>query len=131
MAFQVFLSYARVDNIVPVGSGAEYGFVTLLRANLGARLLKLGTSDAKIWRDKEDIADGEQFTPKIRNAIGESQMMILVLTPTWLKSSYCQMELEAFKARWGDSPQCKDRFMAVFPERLNRKEWPEAAEGQV
>jgi hypothetical protein len=127
LSFQIFLSYARLDNIVPVGSGAQYGFISLLRANLAQKLALHGVT---IWRDKEGIADGEQFTPKIAGAIAESQMMLLVLTPAFLKSEFCRAEVEAFAARWRDAPDFKDRFIVVLRTWIEPELWPEAARGQ-
>jgi len=130
MPFRVFISYARVDNIIPAGSDAQYGFISLLRAILGQALLRMGDSDVSIWRDKSEIEDGEQFTRKIRNAINESQMIVIVLTPASLKSAYCRQELEAFTRRWGADPDFKDRFMVVLRTWIASERWPDALTGQ-
>jgi hypothetical protein len=130
MSFQIFLSYARADNVVPVGSGAQYGFVSLLRANLAAALQRRAVGDVTIWRDKEGIADGEQFTPKILRAIDESQLMLVVLTPASLKSTYCQQELEAFTQRWGEDADLKHRVIVVLRTWIEPERWPAVAAGQ-
>jgi hypothetical protein len=130
MSFQIFLSYARADNVVPVGSGAQYGFVTLLRANLAAALQRRAVSDVAIWRDKEGIADGEQFTPKILKAIEDSQLLLVVLTPASLKSAYCQQELEAFTKRWSDGADPKHRIIVVLRTWVEPARWPAVAGGQ-
>lgn len=130
MSFQIFLSYSRADNVVPVGSGAQYGFVSLLRANLAAALQRRAVGDVAIWRDKEEIADGEQFTPKILRAINESQLLLAVLTPASLKSPYCQQELEAFTQRWSEGTDLKHRVIVVLRTWIEPERWPAIAAGQ-
>ena len=130
MSFQIFLSYARADNVVPVGSGAQYGFVSLLRANLAAALQRRAVGDVAIWRDKEAIDDGEQFTPKILRAIDQSQLMLVVLTPASLKSEYCRQELEAFTQRWAEDPNLKHRIIVVLRTWVEPERWPAVAAGQ-
>jgi hypothetical protein len=117
--------------VVPVGSGAEYGFISLLRVNLSQKLIPFVSPSVTVWRDKEDIDEGEQFTPKIREAINNSQLMVVVLTDAWLASSYCQDELATFTARWTAGPTLKDRFIVVLPTWLDPSLWPAALRGQT
>lgn len=72
---KLFVSYAHkdkdlVDRLLPVlqGGGIEF------------------------WRDVEQLRIGQNWQDELRNAIRESDGIILALTPNWTNSSYCQWE---------------------------------------
>lgn len=65
----------------------------------------------RLWQDKEAIAAGTLWEGEIKTASGQSVFFIPIITPTVVKSPYCQFELNSFLAREADL----GRSDLVFP----------------
>ena len=130
--FQVFISYARKDNI-PIGSGpAVEGFITFFHESLIQALTDLGASNVKLWRDTRNISDVDQFEPILEKEIIDSSIMLVVMSPNWLASPRCRREVERFDLRWkGEGEEAVKTRIKVIRKRPNeRKEWPPLLQGQ-
>jgi WD40 repeat protein len=77
----VFLSYSRQDS----------EFARRLAASVSER-------GKEVWLDTEGIADGEVFPEAIKRAIEGSDAFLFVITPSSVKSSYCEHEVEYARA---------------------------------
>jgi hypothetical protein len=91
-----FFSYSREDD------EDSNGALSALRDRIARELrAQLGRSREtfRLWQDKESIPSGALWEAEIRNAIAESVFFIPIVTPTLVKSRYCQFELEAFLVR--------------------------------
>jgi hypothetical protein len=91
-----FFSYSREDDEDSSGALSE------LRDRIQRELRsQLGRSRAtfRLWQDKEAIAPGKLWEAEIKAAVEQSVFFIPIVTPTAVKSGYCQHEFEAFLAR--------------------------------
>lgn len=96
----IFISYAHVDNI-PF-SGAEKGWVTTLVSGLKILLgKKLGRPDAfSLWMDYE-LRGNTSVTPDINEQLDGCATLVLILSPGYLASQWCRLELSTFLAKVG------------------------------
>ena len=91
----IFVSYAHIDdNLLP---GVQSGWVTTLIGCIKTRLAqRLGRSDAyKLWMDVE-LARHVKLTPQIMDALRQTAIMIIVLSPGYLASEWCKREKNKF-----------------------------------
>src|SRR5208283_4718284 len=91
----IFVSYARVDdNPFP---GVQTGWVTTLINSIQIRLAqRLGRSDAySLWMDYE-LAQHVKLTPQIMDALRQTAIMIIILSPGYLASEWCKRERNTF-----------------------------------
>lgn len=84
MSIQIFLSYARKDELVPPDMPAGKGFVTCLREQLLFEFSQRGAPEPVIWRDKHRIERGDQFDPILKDGIESSDILLVVLSPNWM-----------------------------------------------
>lgn len=113
--FEIFVSYARLDNAPTPGFDKEDGFVTLLWERLRQQLDEMNAGDVKFWFDKNDIKKSEQFDDKIDVGLKRADLLLVVLSPNWMKSENCQKELAQFaehRRREGDTKP-KERIIVV------------------
>ena len=113
MTTQVFISYARDDDLAPPGRDDLKGFVTYLDEQLRYELTLLGEPRPKLWRDKRRIDPGDQFDPLITKAIDESQLLVVVLSRNWLVRPWCRRELELFRARRANEVEAQRRVVVA------------------
>ena len=93
--YDIFVSYARVDDLPE--SVTQEGWVTTLVRGLKKRLAqKLGRNDAfTLWMDYE-LAGNVPFTPEIMHTLQHSATLLLILSPGYLASKWCQQEMQTF-----------------------------------
>src|SRR6266581_2806584 len=91
----IFVSYAHVDDqVVP---GATKGWVTALIDGLKVNLAQtIGRADAfSLWMDVA-LAGNKPLTPEIVENLRNSAVLLLVLSPGYLASTWCIREKNAF-----------------------------------
>ncbi|MEL7086630.1 MAG: TIR domain-containing protein [Cyanobacteria bacterium J06597_1] len=95
MAFEqdVFISYAHIDN-QPLLEESK-GWVTRFHRILETRLAQLIGAKPKIWRD-EKLQGNDKFGPEILEQLPKVVVLVLVLTPRYVKSEWCLRELHHF-----------------------------------
>jgi len=100
--YDIFVSYAHVDN--QPFAGAEKGWVTTLIKDLKNFLgKKLGRSDAySLWLDNE-LRGNSAVTPHTVEQLENTAILVLILSPGYLASDWCNLELEIFLAKIGDN----------------------------
>jgi len=98
----IFVSYAHVDN-EPL-AGAENGWVTTLINGLKILLTKkLGRPDSfSLWMDNE-LRGNVAVTPDITEHVEGAATFLLILSPGYLASEWCRLELSTFLAKAGQS----------------------------
>jgi len=96
----IFVSYAHVDN--QPFAGANKGWVTTLIKDLKNFLgKKLGRSDAySLWLDNE-LRGNTAATPDALKQLENAATLILILSPGYLASNWCHLELNTFLAKVG------------------------------
>ncbi|MBI1981648.1 MAG: toll/interleukin-1 receptor domain-containing protein [Methylocystis sp.] len=89
--FQAFFSYARADAVL------DPKLFEAFSNELAARVTgKLVNAKLSVWRDTHKIETGDQWNATIEQALKASQLLIVMLSPNWLKSDYCRKEFDVF-----------------------------------
>lgn len=129
---QIFVSYARNDDLPPLGPDEGKGFVTALDGNLNYHFRLLGPPTPKLWRDTRAIGRSDQFDPIIEEAINASDVLLVVLSRNWVSREFCRKELEWFKKRWGNEGESalKRRIVVVAKHNIEPKDRPQLLQGQ-
>lgn len=127
---QIFMSYARADNLPPPDDANGKGFVTALEDWLRYLFVNNGDRASRVWRDSRKVEDGDQFDRKIGDAINESALLLVVLSPNWMLSKFCQQELVAFSERWKADPSLRERVIVVMKRHVANDDRPELMQRQ-
>lgn len=89
----VFLSYARSDD------EHEGGLVTNLRDALVSEFRFQTGQDLFVFHDKTSIDLGENWRRKLEDELDTTNFLLVLLTPSFLRSVACREELERFLQR--------------------------------
>ena len=92
----VFISYAHIDNL-PL-SPQQQGWVTRFHATFETLLSMRIGSPARIWRD-DKLRGNDVFDREIIAQFGHTAILVSVLTPRYLASDWCRLELSEFCKR--------------------------------
>jgi hypothetical protein len=90
----VFISYAHSDDL-PV-AGTERGFVSQLVADLKTEVSRKVRNDIDIWWDHFKLTGDTRVTTEIMTAAAECACIIVVASPAYLRSEWCDRERSAF-----------------------------------
>lgn len=93
--YDVFISYAHRDNQPLLQTESDRGWVTNFDDILSNFLTRELGRDARIWRDKSNNP-GEFFGDKIRENLLKSKSFVLILSPSYVNSEWCQEELDLY-----------------------------------
>lgn len=118
----LFVSYAHVDDaLLP---GANEGWVSVLVGFLETRLSqRLGRSDAySLWMDHE-VLGVHPLTPQILDKVQRTALLIVVLSPGYLASAWCQRELSTFLGVVDERKS--GRVLVVEREPVDERELPQ------
>lgn len=117
----IFVSYAHIDN-VPLGN--EKGWVTMLVDHLKIVLDKgLGNGDTHFWFDP-DLKGNEPFSQKIESGLQGSATLLVIASPSYLRSPWCARERNAFLKTVRERSAAGSRIFRVDVDKLDRKEFP-------
>lgn len=95
MPFEAFLSYAHIDN--------DDGWVDGFREGVCSIYHKLTGIPLALFYDSESISTAKIWERRIGTALSDSDVMIAILSPSYVRSSWCVREWEAFEAKERDS----------------------------
>jgi TIR domain len=126
----IFISYARDDDRPPPDKPDGKGFVTFLDDSVRYEFSKLGPQRPKTWRDIRRIADGDQFTPEIEEALKNASLLLVVLSPNWMASNWCKRELDTF-AKYHSPDRIRERIVVVGKRHVDPEKWPSLLQGQT
>jgi hypothetical protein len=96
-AVQIFISYARADDIPVRGIPGALGFVEFLYAWLNDKFQRSGPIRPFIWRYVDHTSPAEPFPRRLEAELRKSQLLLVVLSGNWMASRYCRNELKYFK----------------------------------
>jgi len=88
-----FISYAHLDNVEM--SEGHKGWVTNLHRALEIRVAQLLGKRAQIWRDPK-LKGNDQFAETLVEKLARVAVLISVVSPRYVKSSWALKELSAF-----------------------------------
>lgn len=97
----IFISYAHADNGIALGTSSPTGWVTALAANLneGPSVFK-----KRIFIDHQ-LKPGDQFSDDLLARVGQSRLLVLLLSQNYVDSQWCGKELEHFVRSHADDPE--------------------------
>ncbi|MGD0023146.1 MAG: toll/interleukin-1 receptor domain-containing protein [Xanthobacteraceae bacterium] len=129
---QIFISYARDDNEPPPDISGAKGFVEFLQDQLVYQFRISGPLRPVFWRDTQQISNGEPFPARLEEALRKSSLLLIVLSPNWMASAYCQQELEYFKeCRRRANEPIEERIILVEKNPVQKESRPSGIEHQV
>jgi len=126
----IFISYARDDDASPPGKPDKKGFVTYLYESVEYEFRDLGPDRPKIWRDVKRISEAAQFTDELEKGLKEASILLVVLSPNWMASKWCNRELETF-ARYHGPDGIRQRIVVVSKHHIDFDARPELLQGQT
>jgi formylglycine-generating enzyme required for sulfatase activity len=89
----IFFSYTRSDDTY------EDGALSTLRERL-EKALRFSSGEAfDIFQDVEDIKLGQDIRQRIETSLDATMVFVPIITPSYLKSTWCREELECFLKR--------------------------------
>jgi tetratricopeptide (TPR) repeat protein len=88
MSYQLFISYARIDN--------RLGRVTELVNRIKEDYEEFAGSALRVFFDTEEIAGMEDWQHRILGALRESQLLLVCISPGYLKSDPCKWEFNEY-----------------------------------
>lgn len=112
----VFVSYAHVDDEIRPGEDRPWvrNFVDGLETSLAAKLGR--RENLSIWADKS-LGGDKKITPEIQNALRDTATLIVILSPGYIKSEWCQREKDTFlsliKERYGSPSESRVFVVAI------------------
>jgi len=128
----IFLSYAHDDDLILSPDPDEPGFVSFLDQQLRLKLRDLGARQAKVWRDRRRISQGDQFADIIDDGLSQAELLVVVMSPNWMQRPYCRKEFETFlslrKAAGVTNPAT--RTLVVGKGYVDRSGRPPELQGQ-
>jgi hypothetical protein len=127
---QIFVSYARNDDVPPPEDLTKKGFVTALCDQLHYSFRNYGDPKPKLWRDVRKVDRADQFDKKIAEAINASSLLLVILSPNWMSSEYCRKELKIFTDRWSGSGGVREQIIVVSKRYVADDRRPSLLQGQ-
>ena len=125
--YDVFLSYARVDNNAdgPAGEWVSE-FRRKLSIALDQRLGRAGR--AKFFFDLETIGQNRAFGPQIEAALQKSATVVAVISKGYIESPHCRDEMQFFDDHVVPGPVANSGrlYLVWYDAREAQSEWPEA-----
>jgi hypothetical protein len=90
----VFVSYAHSDN-VPI-AGTEIGFVSQLVSDLRTEVGRKIGKTLDIWWDHYNLTGNTPVTPEIMAAAGDCASIVVIASPAYIRSEWCDRERNTF-----------------------------------
>ncbi|HUX84807.1 MAG TPA: toll/interleukin-1 receptor domain-containing protein, partial [Chitinophagaceae bacterium] len=125
--FDIFISYSHVDNATNSGVGWIEQFYKCLNLSLAKRI---GQMDViRIWWDSGKLDGSKLFDQSIADGINQSAIMISLVSAGYLKSDYCNKELDLFTQKSKAEPAGpkigdRRRIFNVLLNNIPFDQWP-------
>lgn len=118
----VLVSYAHIDN-EDRNQVRHSGWVDAVKAELEDQLRRrLGSRAVSIWID-DQLPGNQPITPEIIRHVQGSALLLVVLSPSYLCSPWCERERNAFLDVARDRLEEGHAFIIVNLD-VNRSQWP-------
>ena len=86
--YDVFLSYAHADAYTE----EQKKIVITIKMAIEEALKSVVGNDSCVFLDSEALKWGDEWGAKIQKCISNARVFVYLLSPNYLKSSYCQRE---------------------------------------
>ncbi|MEP4195692.1 MAG: toll/interleukin-1 receptor domain-containing protein [Aliishimia sp.] len=96
---QAFFSYATRDWDAPADGELVQQIVTGIEAQVRA---EIGDDTFTLWRDQEKLRWGDDWKAKLEVVVAASDLLIVLLSPSWFRSDYCMLEYDVFYQHGAD-----------------------------
>jgi hypothetical protein len=115
----IFVSYAHADDQPDIESAPGWvsDLIRLIRNRLGR------PEKFDVWMDF-GLKGNDLVTPTIMEALAESALFLLIISPNYLDSVWCHKEFREFVRRRKQTG-CKSQIFMVERTELERSEFPE------
>jgi len=90
----LFISYTHTDNFTL--SESQRGWVAKFHRAVEVRLTQLLGRASSVFYDETVMTGTSALTPTIKKEVGASKILVSILSPGYLKSEWCNTELELF-----------------------------------
>ncbi len=128
--YRAFVSYSHAD--MRVGRRVQRALESFrVPSGIEAAGLTKTRTMGRIFRDEDDLGAADTLTGAIRQAIGESENLIVVCSPRSAASKWVNQEIELFRSLHGSeriyaliidgSPNAPDPAQRCFPSALANK----------
>jgi hypothetical protein len=128
--YDVFISYARIDNKTVDDDAEKNGWVTQFHRHLSVALSrKIGEDTVSVWRDARRIDGSQLFDRTIQDAIQSSALFVALTSPGYLRSDYCLQELKWFHQKSQQEPAGlavgdRSRIFNLLMNKIAPPQWP-------
>ncbi len=102
----LFISYSHIDN-QPLFEG-DKGWVSSLHHAVAVRVAQLLGKEPKIWRDPK-LQGNDYFADRLIEELPHVAALLFVLTPRYVKSEWCNRELDEFTKSSGKDLRIGDK----------------------
>ncbi len=125
--FEIFISYAHIDNQTLVEG--ERGWVSQLHSALKIRLAQVLGREVEIWLDRK-VHGEDSFDPRLFESLPRGALMVLVLSPRYVRSEWCAAELREFVQAVEAGGGSRDgRLFKVIKTPVPIEDHPEEVQG--
>jgi hypothetical protein len=116
----IFISFAHVDD--QPFAHQEKGWITHFTNHLRNELSrKLGRKDNySFWKDFR-LQGNDAVTPEIEKQVAEAETLLILFSPGWMASPWCQKELEIFR---NTHPDLSKRIFVIELDRVDLQDKP-------
>jgi len=90
----IFISYTHKDNLSLTDE--ELGWVDRFHRAIQVRLTQLLGRESAVFYDSAVMRGSDRLTPKIESEVRDTKVLISIVSPGYLRSSWCNAELELF-----------------------------------
>ena len=124
----LFISYAHIDN-QPLAEGLR-GWVETFHERLKVRLEQVTGESVRIWRDRK-LEGNDVFAETLITRLSNAAVLVVVLSPRYVKSEWCLKELCEFYQRAAGGPVVGDklRVFKVVKFHVPLREHPPQLQG--
>ena len=92
--YDIFISYGHLDDEDPAGD--EKGWVDLLVERLPIVIAGFLGDKPRVWRDERSLRGNDLLHGAIREGVSASLLLVPVVSPRYVRSDWCSIELETF-----------------------------------
>ncbi len=123
--YDAFVSYSHGIRSGDVDAPLKDWTLDLIRKlETDIRLVDTEFDDLHIWRD-EQIDPTIQLTDELRAKVSHSGILMIMMSPRYLASTWCRDELEWFKQQVEDRTRDHGRVFVIRALQTDQTRWPD------